>query len=248
MNFLLAVYTLWLRELVRFYRQPSRVVGAVGTALLFWLVLGAGIPVPNYRAYFLPGTLVMSVLFTCIFSNASVIEDRHEGFLQSVMVAPVPRAAIVMGKILGGATLSTLQGLILLPAALSVGARFEPMPLLGLVLSLFLLSFVLNAMGFWLAWKIDSPPGFHTIMNMVLLPLWMASGAIFAAAPSSWMALVMEWNPFTYGVAGVRRGLFPGTDLGTIPSLGTCLVVLSAMGAVFYAFSSFAVERSKGAV
>jgi ABC-2 type transport system permease protein len=247
-TFLLAVYTLWLRELVRFYRQPSRVVGAVGTALLFWVVLGAGIPVANYRAYFLPGTIVMSVLFTCIFSNASVIEDRQAGFLQSVLVAPVPRAAIVMGKILGGATLSTLQGLILLPAAFSVGATFEPLPLLGLVLSLFLLSFVLNAMGFWLAWKIDSPPGFHTIMNMVLLPLWMASGAIFAAGSSAWMNFVMQWDPFTYGVAGVRRGLFPGADLGPIPTLSTCLWVLLAMGAVFYAFSSWAVEKSKGAV
>jgi ABC-2 type transport system permease protein len=248
MNFRLAVYTLWLRELVRFYRQPSRVVGAVGTALLFWLVLGSGIPVANYRAYFLPGTIVMSVLFTCIFSNASIIEDRQAGFLQSVMVAPVPRAAIVMGKILGGATLSTLQGLILLPAAFSVGAHFEFWPLMGLVLSLFLMSFVLNAMGFWLAWKIDSPPGFHTIMNMVLLPLWMASGAIFAAGSSAWMNVLMQWDPFTYGVAGVRRGLFPGTDLGAIPELSTCLWVLLAMGAVFYAFSSWAVEKSKGAV
>ena len=184
MNFWLAVYTLWQRELVRFYRQPSRVVGAVGTALIFWLVLGtgiSGISGTDYRAYFFPGTMVMSVMFTCIFSNASIIEDRQAGFLQSVMVAPVSRAAIVMGKILGGATLSTLQGLVLLPFAGTVGASFQLLPAIGLVLSLFLLSFVINAGGFWLAWKIESTAGFHTIMNMVLLPMWMASGAVFAA-------------------------------------------------------------------
>ena len=243
MNFWLAVYTLWQREIVRFYRQPSRVVGAVGTALLFWAVLGTGIPMSNYRAYFLPGTIVMSVLFTCIFSNASVIEDRHAGFLQSVMVAPVSRAAIVMGKILGGATLSTLQGLILLPVALGVGATFQLIPFTGLVLSLFLLSFVLNAMGFWLAWKIDSTPGFHTIMNMVLLPMWMASGAIFAGG-AGWMKVFMKVNPFTYGVAGVRRGLFPTADLGDIPGLSLCLLALAGAGIFFYVLSSWAVEKT----
>ncbi len=243
MNFWLAVYTLWQREIVRFYRQPSRVVGAVGTALLFWAVLGTGIPMANYRAYFLPGTLVMSILFTCIFSNASVIEDRHAGFLQSVMVAPVSRGAIVMGKILGGATLSTLQGLILLPVALTVGATFQFLPLSGLVLSLFWLSFVLNAFGFWLAWKIESTPGFHTIMNMVLLPMWMASGAVFVGG-QGWMKAFMKVNPFTYGVAGVRRGLFPGQDLGNIPSLSLSILVLVGMGFFFYLLSSWVVEKT----
>jgi len=187
MNFGLAVFTLWQRELVRFYRQPSRVVGALGTALIFWVVLGTGIGGAAYRAYFFPGTIVMSVMFTCIFSTASIIEDRQAGFLQSVLVAPIPRAAIVMGKILGGATLSTLQGLILLVFAGTVGASFRPGPLAGLLLSLFLVSFVMTALGFWLAWKVESAPGFHTLMNLLLLPLWMASGAVFAASPSSWL-------------------------------------------------------------
>ena len=245
MNFALTVFTLWQRELVRFYRQPSRVVGAVGTALLFWLVLGTGIGVANYRAYFFPGTIIMSVMFTCIFSNASVIEDRQAGFLQSVMVAPVSRAAIVMGKILGGATLSTLQGAILLPLAATVGSTFELGPFCGLLISLFLFSFGVNAMGFWLAWKIESTPGFHTIMNMVLLPMWMASGAIFAASSSPWLHFFMTVNPFTYGVAGVRRGLFPAQDLGPIPSFGTCLWVLGLVALFFYALSSWVVGSTK---
>ena len=110
MNFGLAVFTLWQRELVRFYRQPSRVVGALGTALIFWVVLGTGIGGAAYRAYFFPGTIVMSVMFTCIFSTASIIEDRQAGFLQSVLVAPIPRAAIVMGKILGGPRFPPCKG------------------------------------------------------------------------------------------------------------------------------------------
>jgi ABC-2 type transport system permease protein len=248
MIFWMTVYTLCQRELVRFYRQPSRVVGAVGTAVLFWLVLGTGISGVagnNYSAYFLPGTIIMSVMFTCIFSNASVIEDRQAGFLQSVMVAPVSRGAIVMGKIMGGAILSTLQGLIVLPFALTVGATFQALPFLGLVLCLFLLSFVLNAAGFWLAWKIDSIPGFHTIMNLVLLPLWMASGAVFAASPSSWMRILMMINPFTYGVAGVRRGMFPTQDFGPLPSMSLCITVLLGTGFLLYFLSSLVVEKSK---
>ena len=244
MTFFLTVYTLWQRELVRFYRVPSRWFGAVGTALLFWAVLGTGIGGDNYRAYFFPGTIVMSMMFSCIFATASIIEDRQAGFLQSVMVAPVSRAAIVMGKILGGATLSTLQGLVLLPFAGTVGARFEMVPALGLLASLFLLSFVLNAGGFWLAWKSESSAGFHTIMNMVLLPLWMASGAVFAASQSEWLKIFMSVNPFTYGVAGVRRGLFPGSDLSQLPSAPLSFALLIGFSVFCYAFSSLVVGKS----
>jgi ABC-2 type transport system permease protein len=245
MTFWIAAYTLWQRELVRFYRQPSRVVGALGTAFLFWLVLGSGVPQADYRAYFFPGTLLMSVMFTCIFSNASVIEDRQGGFLQSVMTAPVSRGAIVMGKILGGSTLSALQGLILLPIGFFVGVSFSPGPLLGAVACLFLVSFVMNAAGFWLAWKIDSIPGFHTLMNLVLLPLWMASGAVFPSSAPGIMRTLMEANPLTYGVAGVRRGLYPQGIYPNLPSLGACLLALALWGLAFYAVSSLAVAQSE---
>ncbi len=246
MTFWTATFTLWQRELVRFYRQPSRVVGAIGTAFLFWLVLGSGVHQADYRAYFFPGTLLMSVMFTCIFSNASVIEDRQAGFLQSVMVAPVSRGAIVMGKILGGSTLSTVQGLILLPIGLFVGASFQPVPLLGLTAALFLISFVMNAAGFWLAWKIESIPGFHTIMNLVLLPLWMASGAVFPASNSGFMKILMAVNPLTYGVAGVREGLYPHESNNTnLPSMGICLLALTLAGLFFYFISSLAVAKSE---
>jgi ABC-2 type transport system permease protein len=246
MTFVLTVYTLWQRELVRFYRVPSRWFGAVGTALLFWAVLGTGIGggVGNYRAYFFPGTIVMSMMFSCIFATASIIEDRQAGFLQSVMVAPVSRAAIVMGKILGGATLATFQGLLILIFAATVGATFELWAFLGLLASLFLISFVVTAMGFWLAWTIESSPGFHAIMNMVLLPMWMASGAVFAVSASPWLRAFMTINPFTYGVAGVRRGLFPTANLDQVPTLQTSLLVLLGFAVFFYILSSFVVEKT----
>jgi ABC-type multidrug transport system permease subunit len=188
--------------------------------------------------------MVMSMMFTCIFSTASIIEDRQAGFLQSVMVAPVSRAAIVMGKILGGATLATLQGSLILPLAGTVGASFEWAAFSGLLISLFLISFVVTAMGFWLAWKIESAPGFHAIMNMVLLPMWMASGAVFAVSSSPWLKAFMTINPFTYGVAGVRRGLFPSADLSQVPSLQWSLVILAGFALFFYGLSSWAVEKS----
>jgi ABC-2 type transport system permease protein len=121
---LLPAFTLWWREVVRFYRQRARVVGVIASPLLFWIVIGSGFGTSfrsgqaagqqHYLNYFYPGTLVMIVLFTAIFTMMSVIEDRNEGFLLSVLVAPVPRAAIVLGKVLGGTTLATAQGLIFL--------------------------------------------------------------------------------------------------------------------------------------
>lgn len=245
MTFILTVYTLWQRELVRFYRVPSRWFGAVGTALIFWVFLGSGFGGADSRAFFFPGTIVMSMMFSCLFATASIIEDRQAGFLQSVMVAPVSRAAIVMGKILGGATLATLQGLMILVFAGTVGATFQIFYSLGLLVSLFLISFVVTAMGFWLAWTIDSVPGFHAIMNMVLLTLWMASGAFFPINATGWLGIFMTVNPFTYGVAGVRRGLFPTAMMTQVPGLSTSLWVLLGFAVFFYLLSSLVVEKTR---
>ena len=129
---LLPAYTLWLREIVRFYRQRSRVVGVIASPVLFWIVIGSGFGTSfraggnggqNYLEYFYPGALIMIVLFTSIFTMMSVIEDRKEGFLLSVLVAPVSRSAIVLGKVLGGTTPSTIQGLIFLVFAPFVGVH-----------------------------------------------------------------------------------------------------------------------------
>src|SRR5207253_11337328 len=150
---MLPAFTLWWREVVRFYRQRARVAGVILSPLLFWIVIGSGFGTSfrsgeaagqqHYLDYFFPGALVMILLFTSIFTMMSVIEDRNEGFLLSVLVAPVPRSAIVLGKVLGGTTLSTIQGLIFLAFAPLVGVHVSPGDFLLVVLTVFLVSFAL---------------------------------------------------------------------------------------------------------
>src|SRR5246127_1207896 len=154
----LPAFTLWWRELVRFYRQRSRVIGVIASPLVFWVVLGSGFGTSfrsgsaagqqHYLNYFYPGTLVMIVLFTAIFTMMSVIEDRNEGFLLSVLVAPVPRSAIVLGKVLGGTTLAALEGIIFLAFAPLVRIQFTPTSFVLIVVTILLISFSLTALGF----------------------------------------------------------------------------------------------------
>src|SRR5947208_607310 len=186
---LLPAFTLWWREIVRFYRQTTRVIGVLASPLVFWLVIGSGFGTSfrsgggpgqqHYLDYFYPGAMVMIVLFTSIFTMMSVIEDRKEGFLLSVLVAPVPRSAIVLGKVLGGTTLSTIQGLIFLAFAPLVGVHVSPGDFLLVALTVFLVSFALTALGFTIAWSMDSTQAFHAIINLFLIPLWLLSGALF---------------------------------------------------------------------
>src|SRR3954465_2181489 len=185
----LPALSLWWREMVRFYRQRSRVVGVILSPLVFWLLLGAGFgrtmrtgptgAEQNYLEYFFPGALVMVVLFTSIFTMMSVIEDRKEGFLLSVMVAPIHRSAIVLGKVLGGASLSAIQGLIFLALAPAIGVRFGLDQFVLIVLITFLVAFALTALGFAIAWILDSSQAFHAIVNLFMIPLWLLSGALF---------------------------------------------------------------------
>jgi ABC-2 type transport system permease protein len=217
--FLLPALTLWWREMVRFFRQRDRVVGALATPIVFWLLLGFGLgksfKTPGapeghgYLEYFYAGTLVMILLFTAIFSTISVIEDRREGFLQAVLVAPVGRFAIVLGKILGGTALAFVQGLVFLAFAPLMGVSLSVESILWLLGIMFLLAFALTGLGFLIAWRMDSTQGFHAIMNLFLIPLWLLSGAVF---PSTNAPVVLRWvmncNPVSYGVAAVRQGLY----------------------------------------
>ena len=216
----LPAFTLWWREIVRFYRQRTRVVGVIASPLLFWLVIGSGFGTSfrsgqaagqqHYLEYFYPGALIMIVLFTSIFTMMSVIEDRKEGFLLSVLVAPVPRSAIVLGKVLGGTTLATIQGLIFLAFAPFLGVRINAVQFLLIVLTIFLVSFSLTALGFVIAWPMDSSQAFHAIINLFLIPLWLLSGALFPlSGASGWLQLIMEINPLTYGVEALRDLLYP---------------------------------------
>jgi len=239
--------TLWWREIVRFYRQRSRIVGALATPLLFWLLLGSGFAESfqppgagestGYAAYFYPGVMVMVVLFTAIFSTISVIEDRREGFLQAVLVAPVARSTVVLGKILGGASLALGQALLLLAAAPFLGLRLGFLDFLAIVAILAVIAFGLTTLGFLIAWRMDSTQGFHAIMNLVLIPMWLLSGAFFPAAGASpWLRLVMTLNPLTYGMAALRRCLDPaGLIVGPeVPALPLSVVVTCAFTIVAF--------------
>jgi ABC-2 type transport system permease protein len=217
----LPTFTLWWREVVRFYRQRARVVGVIASPVLFWIVIGSGFGKSftsgagkshDYLDYFYPGALIMIVLFTSIFTMMSVIEDRKEGFLLSVLVAPVSRSAIVLGKVLGGTTLAALQGLIFLVFAPLVGIHLNLSVFLLSALVVFLVSFALTALGFAIAWPMDSTQAFHAIINLFLIPLWLLSGALFPLSSASrWLRLVMQINPLTYGVEALRGVLDPGS-------------------------------------
>ena len=224
----LAAYTLWKRELVRFFRQPSRIAGAAGSPLLFWVLIGSGLSgsfrLPgaegvDFLEYFFPGTVVLVLLFGAIFSTISVIEDRREGFLQGVLVAPVPRLAIVAGKVFGGATLAWLQAAVFLALAPLTGLRLNWVSILEAAGVLAALAISLTGIGLAFAWRLDSVQGFHAVMNLLLVPMWLLSGAFFplTGAPV-WLSALMRINPLTYGVAALRWALY-----GTAASLGTGL-------------------------
>lgn len=217
--FWLPALTLWQRELVRFFRQRDRVVGALVTPVVFWLLLGWGLGKSfqsslapgghGYLEYFYAGTLVMILLFTAIFSTISVIEDRREGFLQAVLVAPVGRFGLVLGKLLGGASLAMIQGGLFLLLGPLLGLRFSLPALCWLLGTMALVSIALTGLGFVIAWPMNSTQGFHAIMNLFLIPLWLLSGAVFPAegAPG-WLGGLMRLNPLSYGVTAIRTGLY----------------------------------------
>ncbi len=259
-TFLLPALSLARREVVRFLRQRARVIGALATPVLFWLLLGSGIGRSfsvqgaengGYMEYFFAGTLVMIVLFTAIFSTITLIEDRQEGFLQGVLVSPASRLSIVAGKILGSSILATGQaGLFLLLGPLShvpltVGSAVACM------FVLFLLSLGLSGMGLAVAWKMDSAHGYHSIMNLVMMPMWILSGAVFpASGASAWLRWVMWANPLTYGM-GLVRGVLHGSQAAGhagSPPMGLCWAVSIAFAVGMTLLCAWlATERSGGA-
>lgn len=252
---LLPAFSLWWREIVRFYRMRARVIGVIASPVMFWLVMGSGFGSSlrsggqNYLEYFFPGALIMIVLFTSIFAMMSVIEDRREGFLLSVLVAPVSRAAIVLGKVLGGATLAALQGLMFLVLAPFIGIRLGIVQLGLAALAVFLVAFALTALGFTVAWRMESAQGFHAVVNMFLIPLWLLSGAVFPLSSASfWLQLLMRVNPLTYGMDALRLALFPGSSTGAA-GLGfwAAVAVLSGFAAVMFA-AAFAMASRRRAL
>lgn len=243
-----AVLALWHREIVRFLRDRSRLTGSLLQPVVFWLLFSGALHGSfkpggmDYGQYFFVGTLAMITLFTAIFATITVIEDRKEGFLQGVLVSPVPRSAIALGKILGGASLGL--GLAVLFLALA--------PLAGVSLSfdrvvqglgvLALLAVAVTGLGFSLAWVMDSTAGYHGIMMLVLMPMLLLSGAFF---PMQEAHPVLSWvrhgNPMTYGVGALRHALQGGAE--GVPPFGVCLLGTALFALATFALGTFVVRR-----
>jgi len=248
-----AVGSLWRREVIRFLRQRSRVVGALAQPVVFWLLLGGGLSGAfqpseadagtSYLEYLYPGILVLVLLFTAIFATIAVVEDRRAGFLQGVLVAPVGRSAIVLGQALGGTTLAVVQGSLLLLLAPLAGLRLDAAGVVAAIAVMTVVAFALTNLGLVIAWRMESTQGFHAIMNLILMPIWLLSGAFFplasAAAPLAW---VMRIDPLTYGLAALRRCLVPGA--AGVPPLLPSLAVTLAFAAASHAAAVATARRS----
>jgi ABC-2 type transport system permease protein len=244
---LLPAMSLCRRELVRFLRQRNRIIGALATPIVFWLLIGGGMGrsfsssnVPgggSYLQYFFPGTVLMILLFTAIFSTISIIEDRREGFLQSVLVAPVSRQAIVLGKVLGGTILAFGQGLIFLLLSPLIGLRLSLSGFLAASGMMFVIAFALTGLGFVIAWRMSSTQGFHAIMNLFLMPLWFLSGALFPPQ-NAWSGLrwLMRINPLSYGLAGLWRAIYfaEPEKVSLLPGWGPILAMSVGFAAVMF--------------
>ena len=238
-SFLLPAATLWQRELVRFWRQKSRVMGVVASPLIFWLVIGLG---SNDLGRFYSGALVLTVMFSAIFSTITIIEDRREGFLLSMLVSPAPRTSLVLGKILGVGDAGVDSGPDLSGfRAAGGGSHSRWLEIPAVAGAIFLISFTLTGLGFVIAWKMDSTSGFHAIMNLLLLPMWMVSGSLFTMATAHGMVkAIMRVNPLTYSISLLNYTL-------RLPNAGPGPLVSLAVTAAFGTGAAAGVRRDGGA-
>lgn len=235
------IYILWLRQIKRYLRSRSRIVGSLGQPVLFLLALGYGFgPVfqragqGDYIQFLVPGIIAMSVLFTSIFSGIEIIWDRQFGFLKEMLVAPVSRFKIMIGRTLGGATIAVFQGLIIL--VISSFAGFKPVSLSGLfwgILVMLISAILFTAMGTAISSKLTDPHGFQLIMNFLIQPLFFLSGALFPlkGLPPA-LGMVTTINPLSYAVDGMRAA-FTGVayfglwvDMGVLSVIAVLLILI----------------------
>jgi len=246
MNELRKIGALWYREVLRYWREKSRIVSSLILPVLWLLVFGSGMRnvqlpgVDNYQTFIFPGILGMTLLFTSVWSGVSIIWDREFGFLKEIMVAPVSRTAIVVGKALGSGTSALVQGFILLPLSMLIGIRLAPQSILLLIPIMILLAVGLVCVGLLIASLMNSMEGFNFIMSLVIMPMFFTSGALFpiSAAPG-WLQVFSYFNPLTYGVDLLRWATSPGTAtalpvyLETIVLLGFAAAMIAACSYTF---------------
>ena len=242
------IYILWLRQLKRYFRSKSRMIGSLGQPILFLVALGFGFgPIyqkaggGSYIQFLAPGIIAMSVIFTAIFSGIEIIWDRKFGFLKETLVAPVSRLNIMIGRTLGGATVATIQGIIVFGLATIVG--FRPMSLILLIPAfffIFLIALLFTALGTAIASVLEDMQGFQLIMNFLVMPLFFLSGALFplAGLPSG-IKIISYLDPLSYGVDGLRGTLVGGSYF----SLGLDFLILGALTLMLLMLGSFLFSR-----
>jgi len=237
------IYILWLRQVKRYLRSKSRIVGSLGQPVLFMFALGLGFgPIyakageGNYLDFLIPGIIAMSLLFTSMFMGIELIWDRQFGFLKETMVAPASRIKIIFGKTLGGATVAMFQGVLVFLISLIVG--FRPVSLLGFLLSLiimFLICLMFTAIGTAIASKLEDMHGFQLIMSFIIMPTFFLSGALFPLTdlPRA-LDILTKINPLSYGVDALRGGLShvyffnPGLDIAILIGLTSLFLVIAS--------------------
>lgn len=210
-------YTIWYRDVIRFSRDRTRIVAALAQPLLYLFVFGTGLGSAmsgsgspagalDFRQFMFPGTLAMTVLFTAIFSAISIVWDREFGFLKEVMVAPVSRTAVALGKVAGGATVAMFQGVVALLVAPIVGVSLSVGQIASIVGLMLLLATVMTSLGILIAARQKSMEGFQMMMNFLLMPMFFLSGAFFPLrGVPLWMSWLSTVDPVTYGVDSLRQ-------------------------------------------
>ncbi|MBI4360241.1 ABC transporter permease [Candidatus Micrarchaeota archaeon] len=237
-----AILTLWQREILRFVRNKSRIIGGLGTPLLFLLVLGSGfdrlLNVGGGLSYFqflAPGVIGMVLLFGGMFSGINVVYDRQFGFLKEILVAPVSRASMVIGRTLGGATTAMFQAAILLVLTLLVGVQLDPVQIVLMVLAMTWIAFGFTAMGLAIAAKLTDFQGFQLIVNFIMMPMFFLSGALYPLDQlPPWLQTATSLNPMTYGVELMRfialgqSSMDPGLALAIQTAFNALMLWLAA--------------------
>ncbi len=246
------VYIIWYRNVLRYSRDRARIVASLGQPLLFLIVFGAGLSASlgagltqqlgnvSYVRFLYPGIISMAVLFTSIFSAMSIVWDREFGFLRELLVAPVSRAAVVLGKALGGSTIAMAQGAILIVLAPAIGVHLSPLLIAELLPLMFLIAFAITSVGILVASRLQTMESFQMIMNFLVMPMFFLSGAFFPLRQlPRWMAVVTRLDPAAYGVDPLRRLLLGSTlapgiqignyHLGTWEDIGILVVFAAVM-------------------
>jgi len=241
------IYTIWLRNMKRFIRSKSRIVGSIAMPLFFLLFLGVGlnsvVQLPglgeSYIAFLIPGMVAMSVLFTSVFSGIQIIWDKQFGFLKETLVAPVSRLEIMSGQTLGGATTAVIQGSLILVLSMFVGfPLLNPVGFLIALAFMILIGISFTAFGIAIASRMEDMTGFQLIMNFVVFPIFGLSGALFPISSlPAWMVPLTLLDPLTYGVEGIRYGLTGVSQINPLVCgavIGGFTVVMTVLGAYLF--------------